>query len=320
MAQDLTPEMLGFESYTLTDENLGSVSYYITKTDQSEPKPLFVYLDGSGAFPLFQKVNGGIGSTVVIDFQNLSKEYTILLISKPGVPFIDEVGSDPSGFPSYDEPEAYTNKLSNQWRVESASKIIDKLVAEQLVDNSKVVVLGFSEGAQVAPFVARKNQYVSHLMLFGGNGLNQFFDPLINIRMLASSGQISEKEAQNQIDSLFLQYKEIYKNPEATDKHWWGHTYKRWASFTSEDPYKALTTLNIPIYMANGSLDENSVLSADYIQLEFIKQGKSNLTYKTYPGLDHQFNELIIEDNQVKGATSKLDEIMSAAYGWLDTQ
>ncbi len=316
-AQDLSPELLGFQSYELKDSHLGDVNYYVSKIDRDHPKPLLVYLDGSGHYPLYQKMNGGYGSTVVFDLEKLTKEYTVLLISKPGVPFIDNMEMDSTGYPIYKEPKEYTERLSMDWRVASASKIINLLIKEQMVNAQKVVVLGFSEGAQVGPFVAENNKHVTHLMLFGGNGLNQFIDPIIATRMKATTGQITEEEAQNQIDSLFIQYKKIYENPESTDRFWWGHTYQRWASFTQDDPYHCLANLDIPIYFANGSLDENSVISADYIQLEFIKRQKSNLTYKTYPNYDHQFNEIKFEGGVFVDAISRIDAVMQDAFNWL---
>lgn len=309
-------ENLGFEHHTITIKG-DTINYYLTKS-RNEKLPLLVYLDGSGAFPLFQQMKQGIGSTVVIDFQNLKKQYRILLISKPNIPFIDSVSFGKNGFPIYKAPKKYHQKLSLFWRINSADTIINHLAKNNLIDKSKVVVLGFSEGAQVGPYLAKQNKLVSHLMLFGGNGLNQFFDPIITARINAQKGLITETEAQEQIDSLFNDYKNIYKNPNSTDKMWWGHTYLRWASFTSSAPYIALKDLDIPIYIANGSLDENSVLSADYIALEFIRLQKNNLTYKTYPGLDHQFNKLIYENNQVINAESYLDTVLENAFKWLD--
>lgn len=319
-AQTITPELLGFEHHELAISELGEVDYYLSSDSTDIKKPLLVYLDGSGAYPLFQKVDQGIGSTVVFDFQQLRNEFKILLISKPGIPFMDEVKSDENGYPFYQEPIEYRENLSLDWRVKSASSIIDKLVAENKIDHSKIVVLGFSEGAQVGPALAVENNNITHLLLFGGNGLNQFFDPIITARMKAARGQISEIDAQEEIDSLFEDYKRIYDEPENTDKEWWGHTYKRWASFTKSDPYKLLLELDIPIFIANGSLDENSVLSADYIQLEFIKNKKTNLTYKTYPNFDHQLNEIITKDGQFIEAIPKIDSVIKAAFEWLKKQ
>lgn len=319
-AQNITPELLGFEKYSQRIEQLGEVNYYLSSDSTNTKKPLLIYLDGSGAFPLFQKLDAGIGSTVVIDFQQLRNDYKILLISKPGVPFIDTVESDGNGFPIYKEPTEYKEKISLSWRVESANSIINNLIIKEKIDTSRIVVLGFSEGAQVAPKLAKENDNITHLLLFGGNGLNQLLDPIINARLKATRGQISEIDAQKEIDSLFIEYKRLYDEPNNTKKQWWGHTYKRWSSFTETDPYKYLLELNIPIYIANGSLDENSVLSADYIQLEFIKNKKENLTYKTYPNCDHQFNEIITENGQFVEAKPKLDIVMKSAFEWLKKQ
>jgi len=319
-AQNITPELLGFEKYSQRIEQLGEVNYYLSSDSTDTKKPLLIYLDGSGAFPLFQKLDAGIGSTVVIDFQQLRNDYKILLISKPGVPFIDTVESDGNGFPIYKEPTEYKEKISLSWRVESANSIINNLIIKEKIDTSRIVVLGFSEGAQVAPKLAKENDNITHLLLFGGNGLNQLLDPIINARLKATRGQISEIDAQKEIDSLFIEYKRLYDEPNNTKKQWWGHTYKRWSSFTETDPYKYLLELNIPIYIANGSLDENSVLSADYIQLEFIKNKKENLTYKTYPNCDHQFNEIITENGQFVETKPKLDIVMKSAFEWLKKQ
>lgn len=317
-SQKLTPEMFGFESYSIQTGEYSDVSYYLTADSTGIKKPLLVYLDGSGANPLFQKFDDGYGSTVVFDYQTLQDDYRILLISKPGVPFIDNVDSDDNGFPFYKEPIEYKEKLSFHWRLESADIIIKKLIKENIIDTSKVVVFGGSEGAQVAPSLAKINPYITHLILFGGNGLNQLIDPIAKARMKATRGEISEIDAQNEVDSLFLEYEKIYNDPKNTDKDWWGHTYKRWSSFTERDPYKELLELDIPVYMANGSLDDNTVLSADYIKLEFIKHKKNNLTYKTYPNYDHQFNEIIIENGQFIEAKPMLDLVLKNTFRWLD--
>lgn len=314
-SQTLTPADLGFEGFEIENPDFGKINYYISLDKSGKKKPLLVYLDGSGSDPIFQETNSGIGSTIAFDYQNLAKDFTLLLICKPGVPFFTKVEGD-ERFPA---PKTYTERLSLDWRVGTANLIIEQLVKQQKIDPERVVVLGFSEGAQVAPFLAETNKRVTQVLLFGGNGLNQFFDPIITARLKAQRGEISEEKAQHEIDSLYTVYDQIYADPDATNKNWWGHTYKRWSSFTMRDPLDALVNLNIPIYMANGSLDENSILSADYIKLEFIKHRKKNLTYKSYPGYDHQFNELLFENGKFKGAVPQIDKVLDEAFKWIKT-
>lgn len=318
--QTYTPQQLGFEARKVESNDLGDVNYYITPSADDKSNPLLVYLDGSGAFPLFQKVSQGIGSTVVLNYNELAANYRVVLISKPGIPFMDEVGADENGFPVYEAPKEYHQRLSLDWRLNATLAVLNDLVSDSLANTNEVVLFGFSEGAQVAPFVAQNWSGVSHLLLFGGNGLNQFFDPLITARQKALKGWMSEQEAQAEIDSLYSVYEDIYKNPESTDKMWYGHTYLRWSSFTRVDPMEVLLQLDMPIYFANGSLDENSVLSADYMKLMFIKENKQNLTYKTYPGYDHQFNLMQIEEGVIVGAEPRLTSVLSEAFNWLKSQ
>src|SRR6056297_815753 len=205
-SQKISPEMLGFTQCKFKNEDLGEVNYYLSKSDSSKSQPLLVYLDGSGPYPLFQKLERGIGSTVVIDFQKLIKEYRLLLISKPGVPFIDEVSKNENSFPVYDPPQEYVNKLSLDWRVNSAHNIINHILENKMVKTNTVIAMGFSEGAQVVPKLAAINSNIDIIMLFSGNGLTQFYDPLLSARLNAAKGKLTQSEAQNQVDSLFVKY------------------------------------------------------------------------------------------------------------------
>lgn len=317
-AQNLSPDQLGFEAYSFDDPEDGTVNYYVTKTGQDTIKPVLLYLDGSGPIPLFHQIPQGMASTVVIDWQKLQKEFQVLLISKPGIPFVDKVEMDPQRGPQYEAPEEYHERLSLDWRAESADLVIKKLLAEH--PNREVIVLGFSEGAQVAANLASKNKEIDYLLLVSGNGLNQLYDFIINARLKAERGQMTHNQAQSEIDSLYRKFKDIYAHPESTTRFWQGHTYKRWASFANNPPVEALTQVDIPIYIANGSRDQNSpVLNTDYMKLQFQRLGKKNITYRVYPGYDHQFNEHVFENGQFKQAIPRLrNEVLTDAFTWLN--
>ena len=92
---------------------------------------------------------------------------------------------------------------------------------------------------------------------------------------------MTHQEAQAAVDSLFTIYKKIYNDPNSTGKWYYGHPYKRWGSFCNDIPLEHLVKLEIPIYYLNGSIDRSTpILEADYIMLEFLRLGKTNLTYK----------------------------------------
>jgi len=109
-----------------------------------------------------------------------------------------------------------------------------------------------------------------------------------------------------------LKLKEIYDNPDATDKFWLGHTYKRWNSFSKDIPLENMMKLDIPILIIAGGKDENSpILGLDYVKLEFTRKGKRNLTYKVYPNCDHWFN-----DQKMK--VNKMDEMIEYVIKWIE--
>jgi pimeloyl-ACP methyl ester carboxylesterase len=308
----------GFTQYSIKTKETETINFYLR--GEGSNKPLLIYLDGSGAYPLFQKTEDGIGSTVLLNLKKLEKEFCVALISKPGVPFSDSVKTSPSGYPIYPEPISYQRLIGLNWRVQSADQVIQYTLKNHLANSRKVVVIGFSEGAQVAPSLATKNKSITHIICFGGNGLNQLYDPIIQTRIKMATGQYTPEQAQYVVDSLLTTYKDIYRNPSDVKRQWYGHTYKRWFSFGSQPPVHQLLSLSIPIYWVSGGLDENPILSSDYIALAFIDVGKDNFNYKVYPNYDHSLNEVIMKNGQIVQMIPRYREVMEAAFEWLSQQ
>jgi hypothetical protein len=310
----------GFKSFEINDKKYGKILYHVSAAGLHEKKPVLLYLDGSGPMPLFQYTPRGIGSTVPLNTNELSKKYHLVLISKPGVPFIDSVSTDPAtGMPQYDAPAAYDEQLSLEWRVNTADLVLKEIQKKLPVEKKKIAVLGISEGFQVGSKLLTVNRSVTHAVLLVGNGLNQLFDFIIFNRIQASAGSISKQQAQQNIDSLYQQYKTMYADANATDKKWYGHTYKRWVDFSKNIPLDNLLQTNIPVLVVAASDDENTtVLSTDYIRLESIKKGKTNIDFKVYP-YTHSFNERVTgEDGKTTHMKNHLSSVMKDTLDWLE--
>ncbi len=316
-----TSKELGFEEFRFSTAALGEVRYYVRHDGKDRRKPLLVYLDGSGPIPLFQYSDGQIGSTVPIQGREFAEAFNILLISKPGVPFIDKMEMTPNQMPDYPAPPEYEKRLSLDWRVNSARGSLDDLLQKQGFEPSEIAILGISEGFQVGARLAALDPRIQYVGLFVGNGLNQFYDFILEARQKQERGELTAEQAQAEIDSILKAAEDIYANPKSTDKHWMGHTYLRWSSFCKVHPCAELIKVKAPIFIAVCSQDRNStVLSADFIPLEFLRQGKKNLTFKTYP-YDHSFSQLQ-KDSQgnVVGAESHLMEVLDEWLQWYKEQ
>jgi pimeloyl-ACP methyl ester carboxylesterase len=203
-----------------------------------------------------------------------------------------------------------------EWEMQANSAILDTLI-RMLPITDKIVAVGGSEGGMLAARFAASDDRITHLVSIVSTGLNQFYSSIINRRMDAAMGTMTHQEAQTAIDSLFAVYKKIYRHPNSTAKWYYGHPYRRWGSFANYIPLNDLVKLDIPILYVNGTLDRSSpILQADYIQLEFIRLGKENLTYVALPGVEHSLYEIVTENGEERGV-SRRDQIFKMIKEWI---
>lgn len=206
-----------------------------------------------------------------------------------------------------------------EWEVKASSIVIDLLCSTLNIAENKVIAIGFSEGGHLAVKLAAENEKITHLISVISNGLNQFYSSIINRRMDAATGKITHQEAQAAIDKLFATYKDIYSDPCNTEKWYYGHPYQRWGSFCTDIPLEHFVTLEIPILLLNGSADRNSpILHSDYIMLEFLRLGKTNLTYHVLPGCDHWFHEVVQKDGKEEHVSHR-KEAFKTIFDWLES-
>lgn len=307
-----------FQHFTINTTELPEFEIHVTKTYDDRKKPLIVYLDGSGNFPIFYPNRAGkTASSIAMNIQKYSKDYIFALISKPGIPFYDSLRYTETGRPYYPQSDEYKQLYSLDWRAVTASETIDYLVKELPVDPNQIIVMGYSEGSQVAPMVAVLNDKVTHVVCFVGNALNQLYDFILEARLNVERGVMNAEQGQRVVDSLYTEYEKIYKEPNSVTKTWYGATYRKWASFSRVTPLENMLQLAIPILYIGGGRDNNqTILDMDYAKLEFLRQGKTNLTYKVYPNCDHYFQEVKMVEGKVE-RVDRLDEVNEFAIQWI---
>lgn len=302
----------------ISDSRLGEIKYHAYKNKIDDHKPLIVYLEGSGNFPLYRlNPNGGYSTGTTLNFKSISNDYHIVLISKPNTPLVDEIEIAPSGRKQYPVNEEYREKYSLDWRVNSADLVINDAIKRLNVDRSTIIVWGHSEGSQVAPAVAVKNKNVTHVISMMGNSLNHLYDFILHERLSALNGQISNEKAQENIDALYAEFKKIYADPKSTTKEWFGETYYKWSTFTLSPPIENMLKLDIPILYVAGGEDRHSILNMDYAKLEFMRRGKDNLTYKVFPNCDHFFLETKTDESGKKEWIDHLKQVNGFALEWV---
>jgi len=327
-AQGVEPKDWGLKAFHIKDAQLGDINFYVTDEGIDQEKPLLFIAQGSGGLPTMILVQYGEKSlqlgTVPPDLiMRFSDQFHVAYMGKAGTPFCDTVKVEEVKpreiLENYQPSEEYIQKCGLEWQVQASLLVIDSLCNMLPISGNKVIALGVSEGGRVVPRLAVENKKITHLVCMVSGGLNQFYSSIINKRIDAATGKLSHQEAQVIVDSLFGVYEKIYSDPHSTEKSWYGHPYQRWASFCTDIPLEHLAKLDIPIYFLSGSADRNApVLQADYIKLEFLRLGKTNLTYRVLPGCEHSLYEVVVEDGKERGISHR-DEAFGMVVDWIES-
>lgn len=280
-----TPELQNLKEFTLPDK--GDTIRFYTSLDTFRKTKIFLYLQGSGTYPMVHRTDSI--ECCFINFphrimRQFPKEYGFIYIQKTGLPYYANADH-------YKIPQKFTERNNVDDRAIVANKVLNYLLKHVYPEATVVAVLGHSEGSDVAARLAAMNRRVTHLCFSAGNGTPQVFNDILFIRRKMQSGEISADAAYQQLDSLFTGIRNVYARPNSTSDYFNGDTYK-WHSAINKPAIEYLLKLKIPIYLTIGSHDEKvPVETTDYIQAEFIRHKKTNLTYKVYSNCNHNFTE-----------------------------
>lgn len=324
LAQFVTPDGYGLKEYSITDKKLGLIQFYVDTVNILRKAPLFIEVNGSGGLPLCLYIQGNkfVATPTTFSEELFSKtknKYHYIILGKPGTSFCDTLNVDlsvaayqknPSQIVFAHNPsKEYTKRLSLYWRVQATKIVISYLIDHGFWDKTKLVAYGYSEGGQVVPSLAVEDKRITHIASVVGSGLNQLYDGIISWRIKAAKGELTQQQAQDSVEVSFKRIAEMYRNPTATNKETGGHSYLRWASFGAIIPFEQLRKLTIPIYMIAASQDDSSpIYGLDYVRLEFLRLGKTNLIYDTCVGCNHYLNG---PENSKPTSGSYIDKILA---------
>lgn len=288
--EDETPiPKFSFNRYLTTDKFDREITFYLSKlrqADQEKKLPLVVCVQGSGCQSVFLEYKGMIVSTgtEAVALRDFKGQVRALVVEKPGVEFLKQPkrpGSGTEGSPEYNREFSLS-----RW-VEAINAAVLAAREIEAVDASKVLLLGHSEGGQVACGVAAINPSVTHVAVMAGGGPTQLHDLI----QLARKGALYDPAMppQERVDVLLSDWKKVLAEPKATNKFILGHTHLRWSSFLASSPIESLLKTKAKVFIAQGTADTNSLPeSADVLYAEMLARGR-DVTYERIEGADHAF-------------------------------
>ncbi|WP_428738790.1 prolyl oligopeptidase family serine peptidase [Sulfurimonas sp.] len=180
-----------------------------------------------------------------------------------------------------------------QQLLKDQQEFVNFLIKSKKLSTKKLVVFGFSEGGDIAAKLASKTPQITHLIMVGSGGM-----------VGLDAFKIWGKQHDIDFDKV---YEQVKKDPQNIQKQAYGETYKYWNSVLDVDPMKSLKILEIPIFVATGEKDEMApVESVYFMQDEFVKLAKANLTVKVYPDCNH-----MLEDSSGKSFRGEMLQLAS---------
>jgi len=282
------------------------------EADGETQAPLLIYVEGSGAQSLFYKLDDGriaLGLLGLIA-ERVDPAYQVAAVEKRGVAF-GYMGNRGASDPSLTE---YNRHATLRDRAADIRLLIAVLLDGDERAKRKVVLLGHSEGADVAARVAADDERVTHIAFLSGGGPAQFFDLFLMERNHMRAAGASDEDIEIRMDELEAEIRGILDKPDSETDFFMGHAYKRWASFATTGAADSLVRTNASIFLAHGSADSSvPIESFDYLVVRLLCAGQTDVTVRRFADRDHSFIPV--------GAEPSYDgffEVLDQVIDWAD--
>lgn len=170
--------------------------------------------------------------------------------------------------------KVFEKSFQRSQRIDDVIEVIRKIVPR----GHEICLVGYSEGAYIAPEIATRLPSVKALVLMAGGTRGWLAEELRKMK---------PKELLGAADRLV----EIYaqKNPK---KKWKGVTHSTWLSYDNNQTLRALEQLDIPVFSIYGDEDELVDTVSVAQDFKWLKRMKPALVqHKTLSGFGHDFNE-----------------------------
>jgi len=274
-----------------------SINFYIKKNlPGSHSNTLLIIVQGSDC-------NSVLHNRSVDDLKPAWPGADLLLVDKygitPALPYNKNAERK-------DCPTTYLEMDSLEQRVSDILQVIKKIESTSSYRN--YLMIGGSEGAVVANAVASRSKLINATVAFNGGG-RWFLDDVIHS---IKKGRKESPELLTEIEGFTSFASQIISNPEIKIIMS-GHGSRWWRSVLQFDQLKQLGKVESPLLVIQSDNDQSvSVKSTDEMMALLFKNGKQNIDYKKYAGLDHSFREF--------GGESRLADVVVDINKWFATK
>lgn len=308
---DSTELPIPFERYTTTDHLGRTITFYLSRLpkDNAHAKlPIVLFIGGSGSQSLFSKQGDRIGGGLQnLLFQLAQKQVRIVCVEKPGVKFLD-MPTRPGGATESTEEFRREHTLA-RW-AEANIAALRAVWTLPDIDSTKTLVVGHSEGAITASFVAAELPQVTHVAPLAGAGPTQLY----SLAALAAEPQPGDKagDGDKRREQMYEQWKKVIADPDSITTYWLGHPHRRWSSFLKHNSTEFLLRSKAKVYLAHGTADSASYIGEfDVLRAELAAHGRDFVTERL-DGLTHGYTK----PDEPPGPPREMQSLFGRILSW----
>ncbi len=306
-----------FDHFSVRDPAMGVVTWHLDNANVETRGDLIVWLPGSGAFPHFQSFDdGSFGYSFPRELFAFREDAHFMLIDKPGLPFAAEMMFDEErGRPlQLDSPE-YRAGIDLQHLLARSALAIAEVQRAYPDRFRRLIVIGGSEGAQYVFALARLVQ-ADKAVGWGGLALPQYFDFVLEQRLMAERREISREEAQSNVNDILAGISAIHADPMSVEPDFYGEANRRWRGFGPHSAVDDMLALDIPLLLVQGGADNAApIINTDFAAVMFAALGRTNLDYWVYPQANHSMR--VPDPANPARSVSIAPEIWERIWSWV---
>ncbi len=284
------------------------------KGEEMKRKPVFLFVQGSLPSPLIKYDVKGPYGVFPFATKEFLPDYHLVIISKPGVPLVADVRTLTPRY-EYNDPKtgrvpaAYCQRNYLEYYVARDAAVLRYLARQPWVDSHNISAMGHSEGTFVVARLARRPGVLKRVIYLSGSPLGRILTIVAGIRAAGDSA-IAENELRHWSQTVAAPHAYDCTNP--------GDSNLTTASFSEvQSPLQDFLHTKIPVFIGYGTRDD-AALTNDYLRLELARAGKTNFTFRAYPGLEHNF--FGFTRGEVDQEKWNWDRVARDFFAWMKTQ